>query len=96
MFGLSSGQDADSSNRLVLGYDGGCCACSGMAERIKEQVGDKLEVMSLRDTQVQEWREKALGQDAPWAPTLFEVNGSEVRAWTGWWMGAQLSASSDR
>jgi hypothetical protein len=67
-----------------------------MVERIKERVGDKLEVMSLRDPQVQEWREKALGQDAPWAPTLFEVNGSEVRAWTGWWMGAQLSASSDR
>ena len=62
MFGLSSDQDADGSKRLVLGYDGGCCTCSGMAERIKERVGDKLEVMSLRNPQVQEWREKALGK----------------------------------
>jgi predicted DCC family thiol-disulfide oxidoreductase YuxK len=72
------------SSRLVLGFDAGCATCSDLARRIEERVGDKLEVRSLRHPQVEHWREKVLGKDAPWAPTLFEVGGArEVRAWTG-------------
>lgn len=76
--------------RLVLGFDGGCLSCSGLAQRIEEQVGDKLEVLSLSDHRVEQWRKTALGEDAPWAPTLIEVKGLRVRAWTGWQMGARL------
>lgn len=77
-------------SRLVLGFDSGCMICSGLALRIEEQVGEKLEVMSLRDHRVEQWRKIALGEDAPWAPTLIEVKGLKVRAWTGWQMAVQL------
>lgn len=73
-----------STRRLVLGFDGGCVACSDLAERISEQVGDRLEACSLHHPQVEHCREQALGEHAPWAPTLLEVGGlREIRAWTG-------------
>ena len=53
-------------------------------------MGDKLEVKSLRDPQVTHWREQALGENAPWAPTLIENIDDKVRAWTGPKMGLQL------
>lgn len=77
--------------RLVLGFDGGCFACSGLAGRIERRLDGKIEVRNLREPQVREWRRNALGEDAPWAPALFEINGSKVRAWTGWKLGANLS-----
>lgn len=84
------GEEMTDFGRLVLGFDAGCLKCSQLARRIQEQVNGKLEIRSLRDSQVREWREKALGGDAPWAPTLIEVKGSEVRAWSGWRMGLAL------
>ena len=77
--------------RLVLGFDAGCMTCSELAKRIEERVGDRLEIRSLNDPLVHYWREQALGKDAPWAPTLVEVEGSTVKAWTGIRMGARLS-----
>jgi len=77
--------------KLVLGFDGGCATCSDLAERISQRVGDKLEVRSLHHPQVEHWRERAFGKDAPWTPTLFEVGGvGEVRAWTGAGMAVRL------
>lgn len=35
--------------RLVLGFDAGCMACSELAKRIEEQVGDRLDIRSLSD-----------------------------------------------
>lgn len=77
--------------RLVLGFDGGCSTCLELAKKVHEQVGDKLEVQNLRDPQLGKWRKEALGENAPWAPTLFEVDGQKVRAWTGWRLGLVLS-----
>jgi hypothetical protein len=51
--------------RLVLGFDAGCLACSSLAKRIEERVGGKIEVRSLHDPQVKEWRERALGRTRP-------------------------------
>lgn len=76
--------------RLVLGFDAGCMTCSELAKRIEEVVGDKLELRSLNDPHVEHWRERALSKDAPWAPTLIEVRGAKVRAWTGVRMGVAL------
>jgi hypothetical protein len=86
LFGRSS-EDA----RLVLGFDAGCMTCSELAKSIEDAVGERLEVRSLHDPQVHRWREEALGEDALWAPTLIEVRGEEVRAWTGMRMGVRLS-----
>ena len=79
-----------SGRRLVLGFDGGCGACGELARRIEEGVGGRLEVISLDDPRVEKWRGKALGEDAPWVPTLFEIDGDQVRAWTGKRMGLKL------
>lgn len=81
----------DRGKRLVLGFDAGCMACSQLAEKIEEALGEKLETASLADPRMTEWRRQALGEDAPWAPTLVEVADGEVRAWTGMMMGARLA-----
>jgi len=88
---LTGAGQENGAKRLVLGFDGGRMTCSDLARRIEDHVGDKLEVRSLRDPQVAHWREQALGEDAPWTPTLVEVNGGEFKAWTGIRMGARLS-----
>ncbi len=77
--------------RLVLGFDAGCMTCSDLAKRIEEATGEKLETMSLLDPRMSKWRSQALGEDATWAPTLVEIGGGEVRAWTGMRMGARLA-----
>ncbi|MDQ3303712.1 MAG: hypothetical protein M3518_10235 [Actinomycetota bacterium] len=51
--------------RLVLGFDAGCMTCSGLAKRIDERVGDKLEIRSLNDPVMQRWRGEVFGEDAP-------------------------------
>ncbi len=69
--------------RLVLGFDAGCMTCSDMAGRVEAAIGDGLEVRDLRDPQITGWIERALGREARWAPTLIEVSGDKIRAWTG-------------
>lgn len=81
----------EAKKQLVLGFDAGCFACSDLAARIGERVGEGLAVRNLNDSELQGWREQALGGDAKWAPTLFEVRDDGVRAWTGWRMGWALS-----
>ena len=78
--------------RLVLGFDAGCMTCSELAKRIEEAVGDKLQVRNLHDPYMEHWREQALGDDAPWTPTLVEVGSDTVRAWTGRRMGLVLAS----
>jgi hypothetical protein len=58
--------------------------------RIEERVGDRLEVRSLHDPQVEHWRRHALGENAAWGPTLIEIKGTKVEAWTGSRMGIAL------
>lgn len=82
---------AGESRRLVLGFDAGCMACSDLAKRIEEAVGDKLEVRSLHDPEMMSWRRQSLGENAPWLPTLVEVENGKVKAWTGARMGMALS-----
>lgn len=82
-----------SGEKLILGFDAGCMACSDIAGRIEAVVGDKLEVRSLHDPQVAYWRRQSLGEDAPWAPILIEVKDGKVKAWPGMRMGARLSLS---
>ena len=77
--------------RLVLGFDAGCITCSELAKRIEERVGDKVEVRSLNDPLMQHWRREVFGENAPWAPTLVEIEGGIVRAWSGVRMGVRLS-----
>ena len=49
-----------------------------------------MELRPLNDPQVEHWRKRAFGEDAPWKPTLIELKGSSVKAWTGPRMGVAL------
>src|SRR5918994_1677836 len=84
-------QTGNEGRRLVLGFDAGCMTCSRLAERIEDRVGDRIEIRSLNDPAMAHWRREALGENAPWAPTLVEVEPGKVRAWTGARMAARLS-----
>lgn len=86
-------ETAEDDKRVVLAFDAGCMTCSALARRIEERVGHRLELRSLSSPQVREWRKRALGEDAPWAPTLIELKGREVKAWTGPGMALRLSRS---
>ncbi len=87
-------QETTGIRRLVLGFDGGCATCGDLAAKISERVGDKLEVHSLHHPQVEHWRERSLGRDAPWAPALFEVaSDDEVKVWTGAGLAVKLARS---
>ena len=84
--------EAPKTRKLILGFDAGCGTCADLAAGVQEKVGDKLEVQNLNDPQLLAWREEALGKDAKWTPTLFEVEGEKVlKAWAGWRMGYALS-----
>lgn len=87
-------RETTGDKRVVLAFDAGCVTCSALARRIEERVGHKLELRSLANPRVREWRRRALGEDAPWAPTLIELRGpDEVRAWTGPGIAVHLSRS---
>jgi hypothetical protein len=63
------------TNRWILAFDASC----GMSEdpHVVEQACDgKLEVLSLSRSEVRTWREQALGQPAPWEPTLIKQHGN--------------------
>lgn len=84
----------DRETRWVLGFDGGCCACSDIAKQIVDLSRGRMSAASLRSCMLLKWREQTLGADAPWLSTLFAVEGEQVRAWTGpglaWHLARQL------
>jgi hypothetical protein len=82
--------DGEHGTRWILGFDGGCGTCRYLAQQLVELSGGRLTAQSLRSAEVQGWREQALGPDAPWAPTLFAVEGEYVRAWVGKGLIARL------
>ncbi|NYE47541.1 hypothetical protein HDA32_002661 [Spinactinospora alkalitolerans] len=44
---------------------------------------------------MRKWRQQALGDDAPWAPTLVRATDDTVEAWTGWQIAPVLSRHLD-
>lgn len=82
----------NASTRLILGFDAGCMACSKIADDVAAATGGKLEVISLSSPEMVAWRVAALGADAPWTPTLVQLNpGGDVTARTGVAMGFALT-----
>ncbi|QBD74800.1 hypothetical protein EPA93_01835 [Ktedonosporobacter rubrisoli] len=81
-----------SNTRWVLAFNASCGTCRAISERVAQACDGKLEVLPLTDSKVEEWREQALGPQAPWAPTLLRVSeqDSQVQAWTGPAMGIWL------
>ncbi|MFD5074287.1 bacteriocin fulvocin C-related protein [Streptomyces sp. NPDC058371] len=79
--------------RWMLAFDSSCGACRTISSIVFGACDGKLEVVPLGRQDVRDWRERALGRDAPWAPTLLAVRRAEggrskgddarVKAWTG-------------
>lgn len=81
-----------SNTRWILVFNASCGTCRAISEKIAQACDGKLEVLPLTDARVEQWREQALGPQAPWMPTLLRITGqdTEVRAWVGPAMGVWL------
>ncbi|GAB2669358.1 hypothetical protein GCM10027271_31620 [Saccharopolyspora gloriosae] len=80
----------NSDDRWVLAFDGSCRLCRTTSRAVADVCGDALEVIPLARADVREWRERALGANPPWAPTLIRVRSDGVDAWTGMSLGLNL------
>ncbi|WP_328430798.1 bacteriocin fulvocin C-related protein [Streptomyces sp. NBC_00453] len=97
---------AESEVRWMLAFDASCSTCRAVSSIVFNACDARLEVVALGRADVRAWRSRALGPDAPWAPTLLKVttgggqdaavpdrtgtDGESVRAWTGPSMTLQL------
>lgn len=79
-----------SETEWILGFDGGCTTCIGMAQKVETISEGKISTISLYHPEAQLWRAKTVGINSPWVPTLFEIKGEKVKAWTGLGMTLQF------
>ncbi|MFD8527098.1 hypothetical protein ACFV0L_06765 [Streptosporangium canum] len=82
----------NSSPQWILAFDASCGQCRGLAGKVKKFAEHRLEIVPLMHPEVVAWRKQALGDDAPYTPTLLRVGHDEVRAWTGAAMAIRLAA----
>lgn len=74
---------------LYLLFDSSCLKCTNLAHSIKQEFGEKLEIRSLHDTEIQ----KLLNNAKPewqWEPTLLKIRDNHVQVYTKIEMGLQL------
>lgn len=68
----------------LLAFDDSCPRCSELSMAVMEASDGKIAVIPLLHPQAVEWRRKAFGTSAPWAPTLLAVeSGGAVRGYSG-------------
>lgn len=70
------------SERRYLLFDAGCGVCTSLAQEIEREAVGWLTARSLRDVDMQDLLVRAK-RDWKWEPTLLEVKGGTVRAYTG-------------
>lgn len=68
---------------LLLAYDATCGTCRAISRQVAQASAGRLSVVPLDRPDVRRLRARALGERAPWAPTLLRVSGAEVRGWSG-------------
>lgn len=76
--------------RWVLAFDGSCGACRRISDAVFDVCDGKLEALPLAHFEVARWRSLCGRSPARWAPTLFRVQGPQVRSWTGARMAVAL------
>lgn len=87
--GLGQPSNAN-AKRLILGYDGNCSTCASIAQQVEREAGSGLEVLPLTNRDVFAARRAVYGDNPPHLPTLVEIAGDDVRAWTGKALGLAL------
>ncbi|MBB6122252.1 bacteriocin fulvocin C-related protein [Nocardiopsis algeriensis] len=79
-------------SRWVLAFDASCERCRAVSAVVEDACADRIELLPLLHPEVERWRRDALGEHAPWAPTLIRVGEGPTRAWTGPMLGMRLLA----
>ncbi len=74
--------------RFLL-FDSGCSLCTELAHAIENETDGRLKARSLREPEVKALLDRAR-PGWRWEPTLLEVEGDRVRAFTGLTMRARL------
>ncbi|GAA3778893.1 hypothetical protein GCM10022225_78700 [Plantactinospora mayteni] len=80
----------DGHANWVLAFDASCATCRQLAQLVRNECGEQIDIRSLNDEEVQDWRRAALGAEPPWAPTLIRIHSGTVSAWTGSRMAVRL------
>ena len=70
-------------------FDSGCAQCTDIAAEIEKATGNNLLGKSLYAPEAKQWLDRAL-PGWKFEPTLVELNGDKVRAFTGMSMRAQM------
>ncbi|MDX3227596.1 bacteriocin fulvocin C-related protein [Streptomyces sp. ME19-01-6] len=74
---------AEPTQRWILAFDASCGTCRSISRAVEEAGGGRFAVLPLQHPEVTRWRSAALGDGAPFTPTLLRVRGADdVRAWT--------------
>lgn len=68
---------------FLLAYDATCGTCRAISREVAQASAGRLRVVPLDRPDVRRLRARALGERAPWAPTLLRVSGDDVRGWRG-------------
>ena len=76
--------------RWMLAYDATCATCRRISRVVGAACDKRLLVVPLGRADVRDWRTRALGEHAVWAPTLLRVDDAGVRAWAGAGMALPL------
>ncbi|WP_163570138.1 hypothetical protein [Fodinicola feengrottensis] len=79
------------SERWVLAFDATCGTCTKISTAVSQACGGRLKILPLSRDDVRGWRQEALGENPPWAPTLIQLTDGRPRAWTGTRMTARLA-----
>lgn len=70
-------------------YDSGCAQCDDLAAKIEKESGGALTAKSLYAREAKEWLDRAR-PNWKFEPTLVQVDGDDVRAYTGLSMRAHM------
>jgi methylamine dehydrogenase accessory protein MauD len=74
--------------RYIL-YDSGCAQCDDLAAKLEQASGGTLLGMSLYDREAKKWLDRAR-PNWKFEPTLLQVDGDQVHAYTGMSMRAHM------
>ena len=74
---------ATKQRQWILAYDATCGTCRKISRIVGEACDRKLQILPLGRPDIRQLRTRALGEEAPWTPTLLRVDNENVRAWTG-------------
>lgn len=75
----------------ILGFDGGCSLCSGLAREVEEVTQGRLSLIDLNSDDARRFSREAADDIKTFAPTLFRIGQGRTRAYQGARMTIELA-----